>query len=160
MRFLFFTSKYIIYYLLHLQIRAAAELALSVLSHASALSQHEIQRGIQQCKEESDWMLQRACDAVEKAARSALNSSGGVFPEVMFEVAKHWYELHNKQLPVGNSMATPPPATVPPQQQQQPVAVPTTTYSPEALMAMAAASGSAYSVPFAFQFPIAGFQVS
>ena len=103
--------------------------------------------GIQQCKEESDWMLTRACDAVEKAARS-----GGVFPEVMFEVAKHWYELHNKHLPAGNSMATPPPVTPPQQQQQQ---QPMTTYSPEAFMAMAAASGIAY---FPSLFP--GFQVN
>ena len=96
-------------------------------------------------------MLTRACEAVEKAARS-----GGVFPEVMFEVAKHWYELHSKHLPAGNSMATPPPATpLQQQQQQQPMAIPTTTYSPEAFMAMAAASGSAY-----FPFLIPGFQVS
>ena len=51
------------------QIRAAAELALSVLPHAASLNQNEIQRGIQQCKEESDLMLEKACDAVEKAAR-------------------------------------------------------------------------------------------
>ena len=53
----------------YFQIRAAAELALSVLPHAASLNQNEIQRGIQQCKEESDLMLEKACDAVEKAAR-------------------------------------------------------------------------------------------
>ena len=52
------------------QIRAAAELALSVLPHAASLNQNEIQRGIQQCKEESDSMLEKACDAVEKVGKS------------------------------------------------------------------------------------------
>lgn len=33
-------------------------------------------------------MLERACLAVETAAEG-----GGVFPEVLFDVAKHWYEL-------------------------------------------------------------------
>jgi hypothetical protein len=30
----------------------------------------------------------------------------------MFEVAKHWYELYNKNLPAGNAMATPPPGNL------------------------------------------------
>ena len=113
-------------------------MALSVLPHAASLNQNEIQRGIQQCKEESDLMLEKACDAVEKAARG-----GGVYPDVMFEVAKHWYELHNK-----NAMATPPPAAPPPP-------APTSAPPPgaEALMAMAAASGVAgpYPMPFPVQ---------
>ena len=54
---------------LFFQIRAAAELALSVLPHAASLNQNEIQRGIQQCKEESDSMLEKACDAVEKVSK-------------------------------------------------------------------------------------------
>ena len=125
-----------------------------MLPHAAALNQSEIQRGIQQCKEESEWMLEKACEAVEKAARS-----GGVFPEVMFEVAKHWYELYNKHLPAGNAMATPPPPTPP--QPPPPVAVPTTAGpSTEALMAMAAATGSAYPMPFPVYGLIPGFQVS
>ena len=142
---------YLLKYVLLFQIRAAAELALSVLPHAAALNQSEIQRGIQQCKEESEWMLEKACEAVEKAARS-----GGVFPEVMFEVAKHWYELYNKHLPAGNAMATPPPTTP----QLPPVAVTTSAGpGPEALMAMAAASGSAYPMPFPVYGLIPGFQV-
>ena len=99
-------------------------------------------------------MLEKACEAVEKAARS-----GGVFPEVMFEVAKHWYELHNKHLPIGNNaMATPPPSAT---SQPPPVIVPTSCTappSPEALMAMAAASGSAYPMPFPVYGLIPGFQ--
>ena len=43
----------------------------------------------------------------KKAARG-----GGVYPDVMFEVAKHWYELYNKNLPAGNAMATPPPGNL------------------------------------------------
>ena len=37
---------------------------------------------------------------------------GGVYPDVMFEVAKHWYELYNKNLPAGNAMVTPPPGNL------------------------------------------------
>ena len=67
----------------------AAELALSVLPHAAALNPSEIQRAILQCKEQSDQMLERACITVEKAAKG-----GGVYPEVLFQVAKYWYELY------------------------------------------------------------------
>ena len=131
-------------------VKAAAELALSVLPQAHALNQNEIQRGIQQCKEESDWMLEKACEAVEKAARG-----GGVYPEVMFEVAKHWYDLYNKNVPaVGNAMATPPPSAPPPP--QAPTAPPP---DPQALMAhMAAAGGAPYApMPFPVYGLIPGF---
>ena len=72
----------------------------------------------------------------------------------MFEVAKHWYELYNKNLPVsGNAMATPPPAApVPP---PAPTSAPPPT--PEALMAMAAANGAAGPYPMgAMPFPVYG----
>lgn len=117
-------------------VHAAAELALSVLPHAAALNQNEIQRGIQQCKEESDWMLEKSCEAVEKAARG-----GGVYPDVMFEVAKHWYDLYNK-----NALTTPPPPVAPP-----PAAVtsaPPPPHHAEALMAMAAANAGPYPMPY------------
>ena len=39
-------------------------------------------------------MLEKACCAVEKAA-----NGGGVYPEVMFEVARHWYHLFEKHAP-------------------------------------------------------------
>lgn len=74
----------------------AAELALSVLPHASALNPSEIQRAISQCKEQSDLMLERACITVENAAKS-----GGVYPEVLFQVAHHWYELYLRHTPGG-----------------------------------------------------------
>jgi hypothetical protein len=133
------------------QIRAAAELALSVLPHAAALNQNEIQRGIQQCKEENDWMLEKACEAVEKAARG-----GGVYPDVMFEVAKHWFDLYNKNLPTvatNNLMNTPPPQTA---------TLPPTQPSHDALMAMAAATGNHYAtMPFPAVYGlIQGFQVT
>lgn len=67
----------------------AAELALSVLPHAAALNPSEIQRAILQCKEQSDMMLERACITVENAAKG-----GGVYPEVLFQVARYWYELY------------------------------------------------------------------
>ncbi|XP_059156480.1 zinc finger SWIM domain-containing protein 8-like isoform X2 [Physella acuta] len=69
-------------------VRVAAELALSCLPHAHALNPSEVQRALYQCKEQSRDMLEKACLAVETAAEG-----GGVFPEVLFDVARHWYEL-------------------------------------------------------------------
>ena len=53
--------------------------------------QNEIQRAIQQCKEQSFSMLERSLNAVEKAS-----ADGGVYPEVMFEVGRHWCYLFEK----------------------------------------------------------------
>ncbi|KAH8274690.1 hypothetical protein KR018_010054, partial [Drosophila ironensis] len=72
----------------------SAELALSVLPHAAALNPNEIQRAILQCKEQSDHMLERACLTVESAAKG-----GGVYPEVLFQVARYWYELYLRTTP-------------------------------------------------------------
>lgn len=74
----------------------SAELALSVLPHSAALNPNEIQRAILQCKEQSDQMLERACITVENAAKG-----GGVYPEVLFQVARYWYELYLKNTPGG-----------------------------------------------------------
>ena len=84
-------------------VRSGAALALSVLPHAAALNQNEIQRAIQQCKEQRNEMLEKACEAVENAA-----NGGGVIPEVLFEVARHWHDLFEKHQPTEE------------QQQQQP----------------------------------------
>ena len=80
-------------------VRAAAELALSCLPHAQALNPNEIQRALIQCKEQSQEMLERACLAVESAAKG-----GGVYPEVLFDVARRWYELYEESIP-GSSQA-------------------------------------------------------
>lgn len=72
----------------------AAELALACLPHAHALNPNEIQRAIMQCKEQNNEMLERACLAVESAAKG-----GGVYPEVLFDVAHRWYELYKETLP-------------------------------------------------------------
>ncbi|KAL3877929.1 hypothetical protein ACJMK2_035570 [Sinanodonta woodiana] len=69
-------------------VRAAAELALSCLPHAQALNPSEVQRALFQCKEQSREMSEKACLAVESAAKG-----GGVYPEVLFHVARRWYEL-------------------------------------------------------------------
>lgn len=66
-------------------VRAAAQLALSCLPHAHALNPNEIQRALLQCKEQSAAVLERACLAVESAAKG-----GGVYPEVLFDVARRW----------------------------------------------------------------------
>ncbi|XP_039277484.1 zinc finger SWIM domain-containing protein 8 isoform X2 [Nilaparvata lugens] len=78
---------------------AAAELALSCLPHAHALNPNEIQRAILQCKEQSDLMLEQSCLTVENAAKG-----GGVYPEVLFQVAKYWYELFVGHTPGGEQM--------------------------------------------------------
>lgn len=109
-------------------VSSAAELALSVLNQAHALNQNEIARAILQCKEQSDTMLEKACLAVENAA-----TGGGVYPEVMFDVARHWFELYKRHSPPGTltrddaevSPATnrpPPPVENLPMVNQQPPA--------------------------------------
>ncbi|XP_031334214.1 zinc finger SWIM domain-containing protein 8-like [Photinus pyralis] len=77
-------------------VRSAAELALSCLPHSHALNPNEIQRAILQCKEQSEIMLEHACLTVESAAKG-----GGVYPEVLFQVAKYWYELYVRHTPGG-----------------------------------------------------------
>lgn len=72
-------------------VRAAAELALSCLPHAHALNPNEIQRALVQCKEQDNLMLEKACMAVEEAAKG-----GGVYPEVLFEVAHQWFWLYEE----------------------------------------------------------------
>ena len=78
----------------HPMVKAAADLALSVLPQAAALNPNEIQRAIQQCREQSHTMLEKACNAVERAS-----AHGSVDPAVMFEVGRHWYYLYEKTLP-------------------------------------------------------------
>merc|ERR1719461_1110361 len=90
-------------------VSSAAELALSVLNQAHALNQNEIARAILQCKEQSDSMLEKSCMAVENAA-----TGGGVYPEVMFDVARHWFELYKRHAPPGtlardDDHSVPPP---------------------------------------------------
>jgi len=94
-------------------VSAAADLALSCLNNAHALNPNEIARAILQCKEQSDQMLEKACLAVENAA-----TGGGVYPEVMFEVARHWYDLYKRHAPPGtlprdDDHSVPPPARPP-----------------------------------------------
>ena len=70
-------------------VRAAADLALSCLHHAQALNPNEIQRALIQCKEQSREKLERACLAVERAAKST-----GVYPDVLFDVARFYFSLY------------------------------------------------------------------
>ena len=82
-------------------VRAAAELALSCLPHAPALNPREMQRALNQCQEQSGDMLQQACLAAEGAAKG-----GGVYPEVLFDVAHRWYSLYEEvaQVRAGDEM--------------------------------------------------------
>lgn len=80
-------------------VRSAAELALSCLPHSHALNPNEIQRAILQCKEQSEIMLEHSCLTVETAAKG-----GGVYPEVLFQVAKYWYELYVRHTPGGEQI--------------------------------------------------------
>lgn len=63
---------------------------LKALPFLQALNPQEIQRALLQCKEHSREMLERACLAVEEAAKS-----GGVYPEVLFDTAHRWYEIYS-----------------------------------------------------------------
>lgn len=94
-------------------VRAAAELALSCLPHAHALNYNEIQRAVLQCKEQSDAMLELACLTVEKVAKG-----GGVYPEVLFTVAKYWYELFTRHAQPGELDRDLEPELEPSQMQQ------------------------------------------
>lgn len=69
-------------------VKAAAELALSCLPLSQALNPSEVQRALFQAKEQSREMLEKACLAVESAAKG-----GGVYPEVLFHVSRRWHEL-------------------------------------------------------------------
>uniref|UniRef100_A0A8C7KEN4 Zinc finger, SWIM-type containing 8 n=1 Tax=Oncorhynchus kisutch TaxID=8019 RepID=A0A8C7KEN4_ONCKI len=86
-------------------VRAAAELALSCLPHAHALNPNEIQRALVQCKEQDNVMLEKACMAVEEAAKG-----GGVYPEVLFEVAHQWYWLYEQTVGGGSGAQREGPA--------------------------------------------------
>lgn len=79
-------------------VRAAAALALSVLPHAHALNQSEIQRALLQCREQSVELLEKACLAVEAASKG-----GGVYPEVLFSIASKWFELYERTCSSGSS---------------------------------------------------------
>ena len=72
-------------------VKSAAELALSCLHMAHTLNPGEILRALTQCREEDVQLLDSGCQAVECAARG-----GGVYPEVLFEVARHWFYLHEQ----------------------------------------------------------------
>lgn len=95
-------------------VEEAAQLALSVLPEANSLLPTESQKALNQCKERSARMLEEACLAVEKAAKR-----GGVYPEVLFRVAHHWYDdlyrAHLLKLGTGTCQTVMLPA----QQQQQ-----------------------------------------
>jgi len=73
------------------QVSASAELALSALSQAHALSQPDIQRALAQCKEQNQHMLVKACLAIEQAAKD-----GGVYPDVLFKVAQQWCHMYTE----------------------------------------------------------------
>ncbi|KAJ6216279.1 hypothetical protein RDWZM_007436 [Blomia tropicalis] len=76
-----------------MMVQSAAMLALSCLPHAHALTPINIQIALNQCKEQSNTMLERACLVVEQAAQG-----GGVHPEVLFKIAKIWHELYKAEV--------------------------------------------------------------
>ncbi len=71
-------------------VRTAAELALSTLKYAHALTAAEIRQALAQCKEQSIDMLERALTTIENATRDG----NLVFIDILFEVAKRWYEMY------------------------------------------------------------------
>ena len=71
-------------------VRTAAELALSTLKYAHALNPAEIRQALVQCKEQSPDMLERGLTTIENATRDG----NLVFIDILFEVAKRWYEMY------------------------------------------------------------------
>ena len=71
----------------------AAELALSCLPQADALNTDEIKSALIQCRDCSEVKMIQACLAIESAAKN-----GSVNPEVLFEVARKWNELHEERI--------------------------------------------------------------
>ncbi|CDW53356.1 hypothetical protein TTRE_0000162001 [Trichuris trichiura] len=79
-------------------VEAAANLALSVLSHAQFLNSSEIQRAVSQCKEQNTAMLENACLAVERAGQNF-----GVCPDVLFQISLQWYEVYKEAVSRGSN---------------------------------------------------------
>jgi hypothetical protein len=72
-------------------VQTAAQLALACLSMAHTLNPGFIRSSLGQCKDQGSALLEQACMAVESAA-----GGGGVYPEILFEVAKHWEYLYEQ----------------------------------------------------------------
>ncbi|KFD54405.1 hypothetical protein M514_04748 [Trichuris suis] len=83
-------------------VEAAAQLALSVLSHAQFLNSSEIQRAVSQCKEQNTGMLESACLAVERAGQNF-----GVCPDVLFQISLQWYEVYKEAVSRGSNADQP-----------------------------------------------------
>lgn len=80
-------------------VRTAAELALSTLKYAHALNAAEIRQALEQCKEQSTEMLERALTTIENATRDG----NLVLIDILFEVAKRWYEMYYER--TGDSLS-------------------------------------------------------
>jgi len=87
-------------------VRTAAELALSTLKYAHALNAAEIRQALAQCKEQSIDMLERALTTIENATRDG----NLVFIDILFEVAKRWYEMYYER--TGDSLNSDDDSTV------------------------------------------------
>jgi len=87
-------------------VRTAAELALSTLKYAHALNAAEIRQALAQCKEQSIDMLERALTTIENATRDG----NLVFIDILFEVAKRWYEMYYER--TGDSLNSEDDSTV------------------------------------------------
>uniref|UniRef100_A0A915P9I3 SWIM-type domain-containing protein n=1 Tax=Meloidogyne floridensis TaxID=298350 RepID=A0A915P9I3_9BILA len=90
-------------------VEEAAQLALSVLPEANSLLPAESLKALNQCKERSPRMLEDACLAIEKSTQR-----GGVYPEVLFRVSHHWYNLYVAHLAEleGSVIGEPPSSSV------------------------------------------------
>jgi hypothetical protein len=87
-------------------VRTAAELALSTLKYAHALNAAEIRQALAQCKEQNIDMLERALTTIENATRDG----NLVFIDILFEVAKRWYEMYYER--TGDSLNSDDDSTV------------------------------------------------
>lgn len=91
--------------------RAAADLALSCLSHASSLRPDDINICLTQCRVFSHIMLEKGCAAVEKCAQD--NSRDGPIPEALFQVMRQWDWMYQQNIGGMEEQKGPPGAPPP-----------------------------------------------
>ena len=76
---------------------AGAELALSVLSHANSLNANEVLNCLEQCSEQGNELLEKACKCIEGVHEVASPVSGSTLaPQILFKVGRKDYELKSE----------------------------------------------------------------
>lgn len=123
--------------------RVGAELCLAVLAESSTLNPNQILRGLRQCSDQSNEMLERGLLSVESGAN---NSLSGVQPIIYFHLAQAWYQLHKGE--VGQNPFHPTTSSTVPASASAASAAPTNaTTMPQSTVAMGNLPSSSPSYP-------------